>query len=38
MGAKGKDMPECMAADKTHITKVRWREICARTLNDPAHL
>jgi hypothetical protein len=40
MGAKGKDMPECMAAwdDKTHITKVRWREICARTLNDSAHL
>ena len=40
MGAKGKDMPECMAAwdDKTHITKVRWCEICARTLNDPAHL
>jgi hypothetical protein len=33
-------MPECMAAwdSKTHISKVRWREICARTINDPTHL
>ena len=40
MGANGKDMPECMSAwdNKTHISKVRWREICQRTLNDPAHL
>ena len=40
MGATGKDMPECMSAwdSKTHISKVRWREICQRTLNDPAHL
>ncbi|MFM9846119.1 MAG: hypothetical protein ACKVP3_03055 [Hyphomicrobiaceae bacterium] len=29
-------MASCMATwDKgTHITKVRWREICARTLKD----
>ena len=40
MGANGKDMPECMSAwdNKTHISKVRWHEICQRTLNDPAHL
>ncbi len=40
MGADGKDMPECMSAwdNKTHISKVRWHEICQRTLNDPAHL
>jgi hypothetical protein len=40
MGATGKDMPDCMSAwdNKTHISKVRWREICQRTLNDPAHL
>lgn len=38
-GATGGDMQECMAAwdDKTHISKVRWREICARTLTE-AHL
>ena len=37
MGATGKDLPTCMAAwDKsTHITKPRWREICARTLTEP---
>jgi hypothetical protein len=39
-GAKGKDMPECMSAwdNKSHISKVRWREICQHPLNDPAHL
>jgi len=33
-------MPECMAAwdSTTHIGKVRWRQICVRTLADPAHL
>jgi hypothetical protein len=36
-GATGKNMPECMAAwDKaTHITKPRWKEICARTMIEP---
>ncbi len=36
-GATGRDMPECMAAwdDKTHISKVRWREICAAPLTEP---
>ena len=36
-GATGRSIPECMAAwDKTtHITKPRWREICARTLTEP---
>lgn len=40
LGASGKDMPECMSAwdTQTHISKVRWREICQRTLSDPAHL
>jgi hypothetical protein len=35
-GATGRDMPECMAAwDKaTHITKPKWREVCARTLTN----
>lgn len=35
-GAAGHDMRTCMATwDKgTHITKVRWREICARTLRE----
>ena len=35
-GASGHDMKTCMATwDKgTHITKPRWREICARTLKD----
>lgn len=35
-GASGHDMQTCMATwDKgTHITKTRWREICARTLKD----
>ena len=33
-GARGRTMPECMAAwDKaTHITKTRWRQLCADTL------
>jgi hypothetical protein len=33
-GASGRTMPECMAAwDKaTHITKTRWRQLCADTL------
>jgi hypothetical protein len=33
-GATGRNMPECVAAwDKaTHITKTKWREVCARTL------
>jgi hypothetical protein len=37
MGARGKDMQECMEAwdTKTHITKSRWREICSRTLASP---
>jgi hypothetical protein len=36
-GASGGDMPTCMAAwdTATHITKPRWREICARTLIEP---
>jgi hypothetical protein len=36
-GATGRNMPECMSAwdPKTHITKSRWREICARTLTEP---
>lgn len=35
-GAAGHDLASCMATwDKgTHITKARWREICARTLKD----
>jgi hypothetical protein len=35
-GAAGHDLASCMATwDKgTHITKARWREICARTLRD----
>jgi hypothetical protein len=37
LGATGHTMPTCMAAwdAKTHITRARWREICARTLVDP---
>ena len=37
LGATGRDMSECMAAweTKTHITKSRWREICAQTLVEP---
>jgi hypothetical protein len=37
LGATGRNMPECMAAwdAKTHITKSRWRDICARTLGEP---
>ena len=33
-GASGRTMPECMAAwDRaTHITKTRWRQLCADTL------
>jgi hypothetical protein len=36
-GAVGKDMPECMPAwdTATHITKARWKQICARTLTEP---
>jgi hypothetical protein len=36
-GATGRNMTECMSAwdSKTHITKPRWREICARTLTEP---
>jgi hypothetical protein len=36
-GATGRNMPECMSAwdAKTHITKLRWRQICARTLTEP---
>jgi hypothetical protein len=35
-GAKGHDMDSCMRAwdAKTHLTKARWREICARTLRE----
>jgi hypothetical protein len=37
LGATGRDMSECVAAwePKTHITKSRWREICAQTLVEP---
>jgi hypothetical protein len=37
LGATGRDMSECMAAweTKIHITKSRWREICAQTLVEP---
>jgi hypothetical protein len=36
-GATGRTMPECISAwdTQTHITKSRWREICARTLVEP---
>ncbi len=36
-GATGYNMPTCMAAwdPQTHIGRVRWREICARTLVSP---
>lgn len=36
-GATGQTMPTCMAAwdPMTHITRARWRQICARTLVDP---
>jgi hypothetical protein len=36
-GAVGRDMDECMAAwdTKAHITKARWRQICAETLVEP---
>ena len=36
IGATGRNMPECMAAwDRaTHITKTKWRVICARTLRE----
>jgi hypothetical protein len=36
LGATGRDMAECMAAwdRKTHITKLRWREICESTLGS----
>ena len=36
IGATGRNMPECMAAwdQATHITKTRWRVICARTLRE----
>ena len=36
-GATGRNMTECMSAWdlKTHITKPRWRDICARTLTEP---
>jgi hypothetical protein len=35
-GASGRTMPECMAAwDKaTHITKMRWQQLCADTLTE----
>ena len=35
-GGTGRTMPECMAAwDKAmHITKTRWKGICARTLTE----
>ena len=35
-GATGRNMPECMGAwDKaTHMTKTKWREVCARTLTE----
>ena len=36
-GASGRTMQECMEAwDKaTHITKARWRQLCAVTLTEP---
>ena len=35
-GATGRNIPECMEAwDKaTHITKTKWRGVCARTLTE----
>ncbi len=37
VGATGHTMPTCMAAwdAMTHITRARWRQICARTLVSP---
>ena len=37
LGAVGRDMDECMAAwdTKAHITRARWRQICAETLVEP---
>jgi len=37
VGATGHTMPTCMAAwdPMTHITRPRWRQICARTLVSP---
>jgi hypothetical protein len=37
LGAVGRELPECMAAwdTRTHITKSRWRQICAQTLVEP---
>ena len=36
-GATGANMQDCEAAwdEKTHMTKAKWRETCARTLTDP---
>ena len=40
LGATGRNMPECMAAwdTKTHITKSKWHQICARTLTEEPHI
>jgi hypothetical protein len=37
MGARGNTLEECMATwdAETHVSKPRWREICARTLKEP---
>jgi hypothetical protein len=36
-GATGANMQECEAAwdEKTHMSKAKWRETCARTLTEP---
>jgi hypothetical protein len=37
LGARGDTLEECMATwdAQTHVSKPRWREICARTLKEP---
>ena len=37
VGAAGANMRDCEAAwdEKTHMSKAKWRETCARTLTDP---
>jgi hypothetical protein len=36
-GATGANMQDCEAAwdEKTHMSKAKWRETCARTLTEP---
>ena len=37
VGARANTLDDCMATwdAKTHVSKARWREICARTLKEP---